>query len=143
MGSLYSNRHLDFSPSKTGTNTIDNTAFNLLDKAGDILLHISFRRPENAIVFNTCPKNGGWGKEERVTLSGTFIGADTTVTVYDHGNRYQILIDYHTVHYYEKRINQPTSCVSYTINENQTPPFSNPIAVSTYSSLAKIMARDD
>lgn len=134
---------LDLNPSKTGTNTIDNTAFNLLSPEEDFLLHISFRRAENAIVFNSRTVNGDWGAEERVTLKGRFVGPDNTVTVYDHGDRFQILIDFHTAHYYTKRIKKNTTSVSYTINPNQTSPFSDPVAVQTYSSLAKMVARDD
>lgn len=136
---VFQSATLDLNPSKTGTNTIDNTAVNLLN-SGDNLLHISIRRPENAIVFNTLPANGNWGTEERVTLQGKFVGPNTTITVYDHGDRYQILCDYHTVHYYTKRIKKNVTSVSYTINQGQTPPFSNPLAVTTYSSMDKLVA---
>jgi Galactoside-binding lectin len=140
---VFQSASLDLSPSKTGTNSLDNTAINLMSNEGDYLLHISIRRPENAIVFNSMPANGNWGTEERVTLQGKFVGPNTTIMVYDHGDRYQILFDYHTVHYFVKRIKKNATNISYSINKDQTPPFSNPLAVSTYASMAKFVANDD
>ncbi|KAA8893847.1 galectin [Sphaerosporella brunnea] len=133
---------LDLNPSKTGTSEIDNTAINL-KHGNDILLHISIRRKENAVVFNSKTANGNWGAEERIVLKGAFSGPNTTITVYNHGDRFQILFDYHTVHYYNKRIQANADNVSYNRNPDQTPPFSNPLAFSTYSSLAKMVANDD
>ncbi|KAF8244381.1 Galectin-3 [Wilcoxina mikolae CBS 423.85] len=136
---VFQSATLDLNPSQTGTNTIDNTAVNLLH-SGDYLLHVSIRRRENAIVFNSRAANGNWGTEERETLDGRFVGPNTTITVYDHGDRYQILFDYHTVHYYNKRIQKNADSISYTINQGQTPPFSNPLAVTTYSTMPELVA---
>jgi hypothetical protein len=133
---------LDLTPSQTGTGEIDNTAINL-KHGGDILLHISIRRKEDAVVFNSKTANGNWGTEERVPLQGTFRGPNTTITVYNHGDRFQILFDYHTIHYYNKRIQANANSVSYGRNPNQTPPFSDTLALSTYASLGKMVANDD
>ncbi|KAF9236887.1 hypothetical protein BU15DRAFT_63608 [Melanogaster broomeanus] len=69
--------------------------------------------PEHNRVQHYTSKDGGWGSEERVALDSTFFQPDPTVMVYDHGDRYQILIDYRTVYYYDKRINANVRSVSY------------------------------
>jgi len=101
-----------------------------------------FRRSENLIVFNT-KKNGVWGTEERVTLEGKFFKPDTTVMVYDHGDRFQILVDYRTVHYFTKRLSENIRSISYFCNPGQTPVFSNTMEVITYSSMGIIMSKLD
>ncbi|KAI5782024.1 galectin [Peziza echinospora] len=127
---------LDLNPTKTGTNTIDNSAVNLISSKNDTLLHISIRRTENAVVFNTKPNNAGWGTEERIVLKGTFTkGNNATITVYDHGDRYQILFDGKTVHYYKKRIEDNATQVSYTINKDVAQVFSRELGVTTFPSL--------
>ncbi|KAF9236893.1 galectin, partial [Melanogaster broomeanus] len=116
----------------------DQTSVNLNDSDGNRVLHLSFRRSQNLIVFNH-KKNGTWGTEERVALGGKFFKPDTTVMVYDHGDRFQILIDYRTVHYFTKRITASVRSVSYFCNQGQTPVFSNTMQVIAYSSMGIIM----
>jgi hypothetical protein len=60
--------------------------------------------------------------------------------IYDHGDHYQILFDYHTVHYYKKRILKSATSISYGIADGQSLVFSNPLAVTTYSSMAQFVA---
>jgi Galactoside-binding lectin len=141
---VFQSGSLDLKPSPNlGPTGIDNTAINLLSVKDDILLHISIRRRENAIVFNTCPNGGGWGQEERVPLKGAFTDRrDPTITVYDHPDRLQIMCDYKTVHYYNKRIRDSVAKVSYGINEGQTPPFSDVLAVNVFY-FGDIMPRTD
>ncbi|KAH7917729.1 galectin [Leucogyrophana mollusca] len=132
---------LDLNPSSAGPNQIDNTSVNLLSAKNDNLLHISIRRAENAIVFNAHEVDKDWGKEERVPLKGAFVGPDTVITVVDHGDRYQILTDYHTVHYFNKRISGNVNQLSYQINKNQISPFSDTLACQVYGSFADIRER--
>ena len=135
---VFQSAKLDLTPS-TGSG-IDNTAVNILDDAGDYLLHISIRRKENAIVLNSKTAGGAWGKEERVTLEGRFVnGLNTTIAVYDHGDRFQVLIDYNTIHYYDKRILENGTAISYAINPDQVSPFSDTLAVTTYEAFANIV----
>nr|BAJ72707.1 galectin homolog [Laccaria amethystina] len=117
----------------------DNTSVNIFSAAGDILLTISIRRAENAIVMNSLPASGNWGTEESVPLEGRFVngGLNTTITVYDHGDRFQVLIDYNTIHYYAKRIQKNGTAVSYLTD--QASPFSNTLAVTTYKAFASII----
>ncbi|KAF8550243.1 hypothetical protein OG21DRAFT_442115 [Imleria badia] len=84
----------------------DNTSLNLWDNDSNLLLHISFRRVENAIVFNTKTNAKGWGREERVPLDGKIAtpANQTAIMVFDFGNYYHILIGYRTVHSYNKRL---------------------------------------
>ncbi|KAH7931246.1 hypothetical protein BV22DRAFT_7019 [Leucogyrophana mollusca] len=132
---------LDLNPSSAGTNQIDNTSVNLLSAKNDCLLHVSIRRAENAIVFNAHEADKDWGKEERVELKGAFVGPDTVITICDHGDRYQILTDYHTVHYFNKRISGNANQLSYMINKNQVSPFSDTLACQVYGSFADIRER--
>ncbi|KAF9236897.1 hypothetical protein BU15DRAFT_49453 [Melanogaster broomeanus] len=88
---IFRSASLDLTPVNNAG--IDNASINLNDGNGNRLLHVSFRRAENAIVFNTST-NEGWGPEERVALGGKFFKPDITLMVYDHGDRFQILIDY-------------------------------------------------
>ena len=135
---VFQSAKLDLTPS-TGPG-IDNTAVNILDALGDVLLHISIRRKEDAIVLNSRPANGIWGQEERVPLKGLFVDApNTTITVYDHGDRYQVLIDYKTIYYFVKRIQKNGTAVLYSINPDQISPFSDTLAVTTYDSFANII----
>ncbi|KAH6911073.1 Galectin-3 [Coprinopsis sp. MPI-PUGE-AT-0042] len=141
---VFQSGSLDLKPSpNVGPTGIDNTSINLLNSQDDILLHISIRRLENAIVFNTRPHNGGWGNEERIPLKGAFTDRrDPTITVYDHPDRLQIMFDYKTVHYYNKRIRDKVSKLSYQINQGQTPPFSDVLAVNVFY-FGDIMPRTD
>jgi hypothetical protein len=135
---VFQSAKLDLTPS-SGTG-IDNTYVNIISADNNILLHISIRRAQNAIVLNSRTADGPWGTEERVTLEGRFVnGLNTTITVYDHGDRFQVLIDYNTIHYYEKRIHENGTAVSYNTNEGHTSPFSDVLAVTTYDSFASII----
>ncbi|KAH7907333.1 galectin [Hygrophoropsis aurantiaca] len=132
---------LDLKPQSLGANQIDNTSINLLSSKNDVLLHVSIRRAENAIVFNAHEADQDWGKEERVQLEGRFTGPDTVITVVDHGDRYQILTDYRTAHYFTKRIKMNANQLSYMINKNQISPFSDTLACQVYGSFADIRER--
>ncbi|KAF8251999.1 galectin [Wilcoxina mikolae CBS 423.85] len=135
---VFQSAELDLTPSTTGTNVLDSMSVNLKN-GGDYLLHLCICRAENAIVLNSRTATGNWGSEERETLGGKFVGLNTTITIYDHGDRYQILFNYHTVHYYTKRILKSKTRISYYINEGQSLTLSNPLAVTTYSSLEKLV----
>ena len=135
---VFQSATLDLGPN-TGTGG-DNTHVDINSTDGDVLLTVAIRRAENAIVLNSKPADGSWGKEERVKLEGLFVnGLNTTITVYDHGDRFQVLIDYNTIHYFVKRIQKNGTAVSYLINANSSSPFSDTLAVTTYDSLANII----
>ena len=116
---------------------LDNTSINFYNEEGDNLLHISFRRVRNQIVFNSRLVSSDWGQEEKVALSGIFLRDDTYIVVYDHGDRYQILIDGRTVHYFTKRKRGDGIEVGYLINDGMKYPiFSHTLVVQPVEVLA-------
>lgn len=115
----------------------DNIMINIL--CGDnILLVISLRRDIEKIIFNSKPAGGSWGAEERVDLKGVFSCNYPTIRVYDHGDRFQILADSETIHYYQKRISGNADSFSY---ETQKSPSicSDTLAVTVFRSFAGIV----
>ncbi|KAF8462400.1 concanavalin A-like lectin/glucanase domain-containing protein [Kalaharituber pfeilii] len=139
---IFQSPSVDLRTTDTSTaGTMDCSSLNLLNHSGDILLHISFRRQENAIVFNTR-RNGNWESEERVVLTSVTSGRVTNVMVYDHGNRYQILIDGRTAHYFNKRYQEPAMQVHYWRNPPPGLPLSDPIVVMQYQNLGQLFVRD-
>ena len=121
-------------PSESGH---DNPSVNVV-RGDNILLHIAIRRTENAFVFNSKPTGGEWGHEERKPLKDAFKRKQTSIIVYDHGDRFQVLIDYNTIIYYKKRIAGNSDGFSYYVDATLSP-FSNPLVVSVYTSLAGII----
>ena len=113
----------------------------LHDDDGNVVLRIAFRRETNKILFNT-----GWEEEERVDFDRKSIGADATVTICDHRDRFQILINYRTVHYFKKRLQDGNvSSISYLIDVPNVSPFREylTLTLDTYSCLANLLPRSD
>lgn len=111
----------------TSANNSDNTSINFLSDSGSVLLHISLRVAQNAIVLNTRPHGGGWGPEERLTLSTSFTSPEPMITVYNRGRDFKITLG-SAVHYYKRRINELATKLAYGINAGQNIPiFSNPL----------------
>jgi hypothetical protein len=98
----------------------DNTYFNLLSSDGDLLLHITFRRPRN-VVFNSRSHEWGWGPEEYRSFQGCFQNGRGDITVTETISAFDIVIDNTLRHTYTKRIFRPTVGVAYW--ENQPMPF--------------------
>ena len=116
---------------------IDNTNLNFYNEAGNNILHISFRRVEEEIVFNTAPDGVSWEQEERVPLPGKLRRNDTYVIVWDQGDSYQVLIDGFNVKHFNKRYGGNGVAVSYEVNEHtQKPIFSQTIDVQAVDILA-------
>ncbi|THH21529.1 hypothetical protein EW146_g6 [Bondarzewia mesenterica] len=111
------------------------TALNLLNAAGDYLLHISVRPSENVIVFNSRTASGGWGPEERVSFTDAFPDGvkEPTIVVYDRGDSYRIRLGPGgiTVNY-AKRLSGDIAKLSYTVSGDISA-FSNPVVVNTYT----------
>ena len=109
---------------------IDNTNVNFYNEEGNNILHISFRRVEKQIVFNTAPEGNNWEREERVPLSGKLRRNDTYVIVWDQGDYYQVFIDGFNAKRFTKRYGGNGVAVSYEVNEyTQNPIFSHTIDV--------------
>ncbi|KAG2365276.1 hypothetical protein BDR07DRAFT_1195472, partial [Suillus spraguei] len=98
---------------------IDHTNLNLQDNNKNLLLHISFCCPENAIVFNTKRAGVSWGPEERVPLDGNIStpASRTAIMIFDFNSHYHILLNYRTIHSYKKRLPGNVRSVSYRVND--------------------------
>ena len=80
----------------------DNISIKLFNNADDFLLHVSLHQEENAIIFNSRNVRGEWGCEDRERVQGTFENPSINIIVCDHGDKYQVLFSYQTVHYCKK-----------------------------------------
>lgn len=129
---IFQSSSLDLTPPSGGPAS-EGTIINIWhDK--DILLHISIRRKEGVIVFNSRRAGADWDKEERIPLAGALHGPHTTIIVYDHGDQFQILTDYHTLHTIQKRIYENGKSFSY--HSDATPAaLSDQLAVTTIRSI--------
>ena len=122
-----------------------NTSINLYNGDGDIVLHIVFRREAKKIVFNTHrSETSTWEREEHVGFEGKFNhGQDTTVTIYDHRDRFQILVNYRTIHYFKKRFpDNVVTAIAYRFDGPQSL-FSEYLTVDTYPCLANLLPRSN
>jgi len=119
------------------TQTGDNTSLNLLNSAGDYLLHISLRQGENAIVLNSRDADGSWGPEERITLRDTFVASNFSVSVRHHKDGYELLFSYQPATYYKKRIAGVISSVSYLVNGSYSP-LSESLIVSAFDAMEQL-----
>ncbi|KAF5536590.1 galectin [Fusarium napiforme] len=109
---------------------VDNTSLNIQSLDDDYLLHISFRRAENQIVFNSfpvTPETLEWGPEDRVSLQGVFSKTDARVSVRLEANHYKVYVDDSIIHTYKKRIIKDAQRISYRTNSESV--FTNPITV--------------
>jgi len=95
------------------------TNIRLYNDKGDVILEISIRRAQNAVVFNAQAKESvldGWGQPESIPLSMFNPSPSTsglTILVCDRGDKYQILFNLSTVHYFVKRFRGPATSVEY------------------------------
>jgi hypothetical protein len=121
-----------------------NTEINLLNTSGQLILHIAFRRDENVIVFNTYRRNR-WEGEERVGFDGNFTSEDghikpsPSIAICDHGDRFQVMINYHTIHYFKKRFLDYAAAISYKSDHHDKSLFSDNLDVDVYPSLANLL----
>ncbi|KAF8630106.1 hypothetical protein AX17_005502 [Amanita inopinata Kibby_2008] len=124
---------------KSTTNTI---RLYLLNDNDDQILHMSIRPSQNVIVFNSRTASGNFGPEERVAISADFGSHTPTVTFYDHGDRYQVMIDYKTVIYYNKRqgLDGPVTRVGYAADGDSF--LSDALGVTLYPSFADLYPRN-
>ncbi|KAH6891848.1 galectin-2 [Coprinopsis sp. MPI-PUGE-AT-0042] len=95
---------------------------------GDTALHISIRPKEQVVVFNTRVKDGAFGPEERISFNDRFKNPNPTITVYDHGDRFQVLFDYATVKYFNKRSEKDVAAILYAAYQRI---FRKPICLQT------------
>ena len=82
----------------TGRPTLD-----LLDKAGNIIFHITPRMEEHVLILNT--KIGdSWGKEERPRGFDFSTGVPITIRVEAHASHYKVLCNGELLHSFHHRM---------------------------------------
>jgi hypothetical protein len=113
---------------------------NILDASNNYLLHFSIRPSEDSILFNHFIANNHWGREQRVSMKGLFKEPNPTIVIYDSGDRYQLMVDYITFAYFEKRIKEDGVAVAYGKDMDQFL-FSNTLAMTAYTSFADVVTR--
>ncbi|KAF8127082.1 concanavalin A-like lectin/glucanase domain-containing protein [Mycena galopus ATCC 62051] len=116
----------------------NHTSLNLLAENNDIVLHIDFRCDEDAIVFN-ARNSEGWLREERISFGDKLKGNNHTVTVYDHGDRYQIAFNGRTGHYFRKQIRGDVVSLQYLVDTGHQALFSVPVVAETYVDLSALV----
>jgi Galactoside-binding lectin len=113
------------------------TALNLLAQNGDIVLHIGFRHDQNLIVFNAFHNN--WLSQESIPFGTRLNGQNHTITVIDHGDRYQIAFNGITGYYFKKQINAPATSLQYVVDAGHKSLFSIPVVGEAYTNLAALL----
>jgi hypothetical protein len=126
-----------FRSTKVNTaNLAPNTSINLKVNR-EVLLTVSFRPRTKEVVFSSALPN--WVGGDRIKFKG-FDGPGALITIYDLGDRFQILFDNQTVHYYNKRVQKDVTSVSYLIDAGETGPlFADSLALETYSSPSELV----
>lgn len=110
---------------------IDNSNVNLLN-GKDILLHISIRRVENRIIFDTKRGDTWDEKHQVIDLKGVFSGPGAIIRVDSNANSYDVSFNNSpTIHTFPKRINADATAVSYEANE-QRRVFSDPVVAEVF-----------
>ena len=117
----------------------NNTSINLFGADGSIILCVAMRRVEDVIVLNSRTASGTWLVEQRIRFSGSFDGQNHTITVYDHGDRYQVLTNGTTRIYYDKQLKGDVTAIDYSVYAGETSIFSDNLAVETYNNFAALV----
>ena len=117
----------------------DHTNINLFGADGSIILCIGTRRVKDVIVLNSRTASGTWLTEQLIQFSGSFDGQNHTITVYDHGDRYQVLTNGTTRIYYDKQLKGDVTAIDYSVFPGETSIFSHNLAVETYNNFAALV----
>lgn len=117
----------------------DNTSVSIKN-GKEILLAISVRCFQSAIVFNNMTADGKWGVEVWKELSGAFVGPNYNIMIIDHDDRYQILFSNRTIHYFTKRSPNKVDTVQYSLLEQQkTSAYALALVVTTCDSIGELV----
>ncbi len=109
----------------------DLTSVNLVN-GNDIPFHISIRRKENRILFDTR-RGPTWDENYQVIdLQGVFPGPGAIITVASNDKSYDVSFNNDsTIHTFPKRIDADATAVSYGAN-NESLVFSDPIVAGVF-----------
>ncbi|KIM47202.1 hypothetical protein M413DRAFT_23445 [Hebeloma cylindrosporum] len=134
-------RRLDLSAPKH--KSTDPMKLQLWNKAGEIVLQILIYSKENMVSFNSRTQVSlldGWGERETIFHIATSFQSTSrfTISVHDCGDKYQILFNLTTVHFFQKRFSINSSATKVTYRQgsgNDSPTTLSPsLQVSVYSS---------
>jgi len=108
----FKSQRLDLTPS----DKVDPTRLQLWNKANEVVLQILISRRQDAVSFNArTPVSllDGWGETEKISniASSWKSTSKFTISVYDCGDKYQILFNLTPVHYFQKRFSINSSAV--------------------------------
>ncbi|KAH6886713.1 hypothetical protein BKA70DRAFT_1165193 [Coprinopsis sp. MPI-PUGE-AT-0042] len=103
----------------------DNSNINLMNQQGDIILHISFRRAQNAIVFNDRKYNGAWGTEQRIPFKDVFAdGVPAKIEILGRGDWEIVLGEDGPRFTFPQRLpNNGLAAVAYKVKDGEGPPL--------------------
>lgn len=114
----FKSRRLDLTAPKY--ESMDPTRLQLWNKAGEIILQISIYTKRNEVSFNSrtlVSLLDGWGERETIHNVATSFQSPSrfTISVHDCGDKYQIIFNLTTVHFFQKRfsINSKATKVAY------------------------------
>jgi hypothetical protein len=118
------------------------TTLDLLNAEGDVILHLAFVRGPSRVVFNTRhSESSSWEREEHILSEGKFVGQDASIMICDHRDRFQILINNRTAHYFRKRFQGNATAIAYNVDAGQKSLFSEYLTIDQYSCLADLLPR--
>lgn len=110
---------------------IDNSSVNLV-RGDDILLHISVRRAEKRIIFDTRRGNTWDEKLQVIDLKDVFTGPGAIIRVDSNASSYDVSFNNSPrIHTFPKRIDANATAVSYSAND-QRRVFSDPIVALVF-----------
>jgi hypothetical protein len=120
----------------------DQTGLSLFDSpsGGNVVFHMSLRRTERQIVFNTC-LGGAWGTEQRTSLDNRFEQSAPQILIHDQGDGFGVFIDQDRVFWFEKRAKDAkVKSISYFIRMPiQRSMLSDELGVKIYPSMARLL----
>jgi hypothetical protein len=120
----------------------DQTGLSLFDSpsGGNAVFHMSLRRADRQIVFNTC-FGGTWGTEQRTPLDNRFQQSSPRILILDQGDCFGVFIDQNRVFSFEKRAKDAkVKSMSYFIRTPaQGSMLSDELRVKIYPSMAGLL----
>lgn len=109
----------------------DLTSINLIS-GNDVPFHISIRRDENRILFDTRRGNTWDTNYQVIDLKGVFSEPGAIITIASKATSYEISFgNSPTIHTYPKRIDADATKISYEAN-TESLVFSDPIAAGVF-----------
>lgn len=113
------------------------TQISITDANNDIILHISIRRVQGQIIFNS-KIGGSWGEEERIEIDRRFENEEgATILIHDQGEGFEVSLDWIHAIWFDKRVKGSTpQTIWYDLGDKEgTSIFSEDLEVRTYPSM--------